>query len=330
MPIIQIRGKVVVKLDYFGFITMVQKLLLSLLLFLFASPMALHITAYAHSGANTSEEEKESDEFRISLFPEDTYEITFFHEPQISESKFTMRLHYKGVVAGCAHMDDITSEEEQEKYNFKNGISTKITNGTLKVLISQPVINDSDENPRYTSYDCDIKHNESYVDLEVDRDMLIRKKIKKMGFKNIKTADFGNFEIDVNKDRFIIKTPTEHGETWQTLWFFPKNTIMLIAPRAKADVNVLEQLKDFGVKRGLTPMEDVLDGYNLPNTANNYMFFVDKKAKIVSKLTPEHNNYNIGKITATKTYYGPKGAREEPYTLDVMAKLPLIHKIKED
>jgi len=309
---------------------MVQKLLLSLLLFLFASPLALHSTAYAHSSGNTSEEEKESDDFRISLFPENVYEIAFFHEPQKSESKFTMRLYYLGVVAGCAHMDDMTSEKDQEKHNFINGISTKITNGTLKVIISQPAISDSDENPRYTNYDCDIKHNESYVDLEVDRDMLIKKKIKKIGFKNIKTTDFGNFEIDVNKDRFIIKTPSEHGEVWQKLWFFPKNSVMLIAPKAKSNVNVLEQLKEHGAKYGLIPMDKVLDGYKLPITAKNYIFFADPKGKVAPKIKPENNSYDLGTVTATKTYYGPSGAKEEPYEIDVMAKLPLIRKIKDN
>ncbi len=308
---------------------MVKKLFLSLLfLFLFIIAVAPYSLVHAHSNSTPSGEEQETNKFRISLFPEDTYEIAFFHEPQKSESKFTMRLYYKGVVAGCAHMDDVTSEKDQEKYNFENGISTKVTNNVLKVIISQPAIADSNENPRYSDYDCDIKHNESYVDLEVDRDMLIKKKIKKMGFNNIKTGDFGDFEIDVNKDRFIIKTPSENGELWQTLWFFPKNSIVLIAPKAKSDINVLEQLKEFGVKRGLVPMEEVLDGYKLPRNAKNYMFFTDPKGQIISKINSETNSFDIGAITATKTYYGPRGAQEEPYNIDVMARLPLIRKVR--
>ena len=310
--------------------TMVQKLLFSLLFSFMIASFLVHIPAHAqYGGADSSEEEEEDEEFRISLFPEHTYSISFFQEPRVSTKEFTMRLSYEGTVAGCAHMEDMTKEKDQERYNFKDGVSMNLTAGILEILISQPVLVDSDEEPRYTSYDCDIKHNDSYVDVKLNRNYLIKKKIEKIGFKNVKTADFGDFDIDVNKHRLILKTPSRKGEVWYTLWFFPKNSVVLIAPKAKSGLDVKEQIKEFAVSRGLVPMEQVLDGYTLPVTAENYMFFNDPKGVFTSKLSEESNDLQVGKITATKTYYGPNGAQEEPYTIDLHAKLPLVRKIQE-
>ena len=282
-----------------------------------------------YAGGNSSTEEKIDEEFRISLFPEDTYGIAFFHEPHKSEKDFTLRLFYYNTVAGCAHMEDLTKEEDQEKYNFVDGIATKIVSGIFEVIISQPSLIDSDDHPRYTNYDCETKHNDSYVDLKLDRDFLIRKKIKKMGFKNIHTADFGDFDIDINEQRFILKTPSQEGEIWYKLWFFPKNTVVLMVPQAKLGVDVKSDLKDFAMERGLVPLEDVLDGYQLPANAHNYMFFDDPKGVFASKLSEENNSLNAGTITAMKTYYGPGGTKQEPFSMDVIAKLPLVLKTQE-
>lgn len=309
---------------------MVQKLLFTLLFTLLTASIFISSAVKAqYSGANSSTEEKVDEEFRISLFPEDTYGIAFFHEPHKSEKKFTMRLFYYGSVSGCAHMEDLTKEEDQEKYNFVDGVSTKIVSGIFEVIISQPSLVDSDDHPRYTNHDCDIQHNDSYVDLTLDRDFLIRKKIKKMGFKNIKTADFGDFDIDVNEDRFILKTPSPEGEIWYKLWFFPKNSVVLLAPQAKLGVDVKDKLKDFAMKHGLVPLENVLEGYTLPHSAHNYMIFDDPKGVFTSKLSEEENALNAGTITATKTYYGPNGTKEESFSMDVIAKLPLVRKIQE-
>lgn len=310
---------------------MVQKLFFSFLFTLFAVSFLLNTPANAqYSGGNTSTEEKMDEEFRISLFPEDTYGVAFFHEPLKSDKTFTLRLFYYNTVSGCAHMEDLTKEEDQEKYNFVNGVTTKIVSGTFEVIISQPGLIDSDDHPRYTNHDCEINHNDSYVDIKIDRDFLIKKKIKKIGFNNIYTADFGDFDIDINEERFILKTPSPEGELWYKLWFFPKNSVVLLVPLAKLGVDVKDKLKDFAAKRGLVPMDQVLDGYTLPHSAHNYMFFNDPKGVFASKLSEENNSLNAGTINATKTYYGPGGTKEESYSMDVIAKLPLVRKIKED
>lgn len=300
---------------------MVQKLLFSLLFLVFTAPFLLHGPAHAKD----NKKDDEADKYRISLFPENWYEMSFFNNPRQSESIFTIRLFYHGVAAGCGHMKDLTSEKDQKRYEFKNGISTDIVNGTLKVLISQPTLVESDEDPRYTNYDCDIQHNESYVDLKLSRDAMIRKKIKAIGIKNVKTGDFGDFDIDINKERFIFKGKSPHGESWQTLWFFPKNTVILSAPKASAGIDVKEQIKTFAAARGLVPMENVLDGYKLPVTAHNYMYFNDPRGVYANKLNEEQNDLVAGTITATKTYYGPNGPQEEPYTLELHARLQSLN-----
>ena len=227
-----------------------------------------------------------------------------------------MRLAAHGEVSGCATMSD--SEVEIEK-----------AHNTLRLKIEDPqIILDSNKRlskhykSRYGNHDCEIKRNISSFDIKLDRDILIKKKIKHISLTSKEYGPFGKMDIYVDKYKIEISTKSYSGDEMTTLWFFPKNSLVLHAPKAKIGQNIQGLIREYGISRGLEPIEDALDKYELPYNANDYVFFTDPSKYIISQLTSLDQNIVVGKITPNKTIYDANGSKEEPYDLDIYATLP--------
>lgn len=230
-----------------------------------------------------------------------------------------MRFQAVGVVAGCATMKKgHLSKADKEQYkNIKDGAQVDYLGKKVRVAILDTQLKISDKDPRYGNHDCTKSHNISYVDIDFDRDDLIKKGTNKLELKSVKYGNFGEHELDVNKDRLIFKVKTSEGEYWPTFWFFPSNSITLYATGAKQGENVTELIREFGISHGLIPMEDVLDGYNLPHTALSHVFFADPTGKFINRLNEDNQSAFVGKIKPTRTVYGVDGPREESYGVDL-------------
>lgn len=244
-----------------------------------------------------------------SLFRRDFYTLELLHAPHQSESEFTVRLASYGDVAGCAEMSSASVETETVLDTIK-----------IDVRNSEPRIDR--RQPRYTNYDCETKILKSYFDIEMDRDELIEKGIEKVKLTNERYGDFTTSEIDVSKEKIDWWIKSEIGEYLHTLWFFPKNTVILHAPAAKQGQDVQPLIRDFGMARGLTPIEDKYKDYELPHDALHYAYFTDPTGYIVNQLDEIGDNVAVGEIVPTRTVHGPNGAREEPYPITVHATLP--------
>lgn len=294
---------------------MIKKILLSLLTLAVISPTATN----AQSGGQTTTIRIKTDS--ISLFPRNYYTLAFFNDPRISESDFTIRFRAYGVVAGCASMAEDTLPEGQEDMykNIKDGAQIKYVPKKLKIAILDRVISLDEEDPRYTPHDCSIKHNESFVDIPLNRDNLIKRGIEKIKLDSIKYGDFGEHEIEVDESRVTLKLKSWAGEYWPTFWFFPSNSIVLKTTSAKHGEDVTEMIREFGISHGLIPMEDVLEDYKLPHTAKDYVYFTDPSRRFLERLNDETPSIFVGKINPTRTIYGVDGPRELSYAVDVMA-----------
>ncbi len=244
-----------------------------------------------------------------SLFPRYSYGVEFFNNPNISESDFTMRLSSFGSVSGCAHMTDASVKQEQLNDKIK-----------LKVKDSKVKLNDD---PRYANHDCDIKHLESYFDVKLNRDKLIKNGIKKIALENEKYGEYTTSEIDVNEDRIEFKVPTSDlGFHLITFYFFPKNSVILHAPHAKLGLDVKDVIREYGEARGLKPIEDRFEKFMMPHAANNYVFFIDPKSVYVRQLDEVGQNVSIGDAVVSRTVYTANGPVEENVSLELMATLP--------
>lgn len=234
-----------------------------------------------------------------------------------------MRLQSYGVASGCAEMKKGRVEKElRKRYKeaIKNGyqVSYSAKGVRVEILDTEVKVNKKKHPDRYGTHDCDIKQLISYADIKLNRDELLKRGTEKIQIESIKYGDFGEHDLDVSKDRFIMKVKGNSGEYWHKFWFFPSNSIALEAPSAKQGQDVTELIREFGTSHGLIPMESVLKGYEIPYTAKNYVFFTDPSGKFINRLNDDTPNALVGKIQTTRTVYGVDGPREETQAIDLL------------
>lgn len=328
---------------YSGIQTMVKKISLptitafnSLLVIVTALLFCFPISAHAGTDAPSSDAppvqdappiEMESYGTPVAVLYDGYLMATFFHNPHVSENKFILRLSKYGALSGCVHLQ--RGEGPVGTTNLSVDHTTvKYVSDRLEIMLDMPVAALSDSEPRYANHDCETSHIEVFADIPLNRDILINKNIKKFAIK-LPTIDFGINDIDITKDRLIFKSnfAGQAPESWATLWFFPENTIKLYVPGANSDMNVIKEIRDFGIAHGLTPMDEVLKGYTLPHQANDYVYFVDSKQVFLRELNVTDNNKQIGEIRIAKTYKGPEGPQERIKPLPIFGNLVLEQKI---
>ncbi|MCK5374642.1 MAG: hypothetical protein KAJ40_05105 [Alphaproteobacteria bacterium] len=255
----------------------------------------------------------------VAILPSYAYYVSFMHSPNISESAFTMRIAQYGVVSGCIHLqkDDFTLEKEST-------VKTKYLGERMEFVLDMPVIALNDGEPRYSNYDCETSHLESYIDVRLDRDELLQKGIRKFSYKT-SDYDFGSYEIDLTKERLIFKgkNATGVGELWRTLWFFPKESLKLYVSGAKADLDLVQEIRDFGLARGLIPMDKAIEGYIQPYQEKHSVYFTDPRKIYMRDLTIKDDKKEVGSIGVNKTYYGPDGTEDHLKALPIHAALVL-------
>lgn len=286
--------------------------------------IALIMTASLSPSVSYAKKKNAPERKSVKLLANHAFGVSFIHNSSESDSAFTMRLSQFGVVGGCGRSEDTTSPKDLKKFNLEDGVSTKFMTGRLEIVMSMPETFNSDDKPRYTSYDCETKNSENYVDIKLDRDELIKKKVKAFGFKTT-LMDLGSYDIEINKDRLIFKAKRfdGSGEEWQELWFFPKNTVALSIPGAKTGQDLKMDIRDYGRAHGLIPMDEELEGYTSPSSALNSIYFNDPKRIYARQLSAKNNNIKVGDITNQRTFYGPNGPEQRPYLMAVHATLPL-------
>lgn len=264
-----------------------------------------------------------------SILPRNRYNLSFFDDPSVqSESGFIMRFMAEGVVAGCAQMKKgrIPFAQRDLYKNVKDGAQVDFSSDRANVAIVDTRVDLNDREPRYSLSDCEIKNSVSFVDVPFDRDNLIERGIKKFEITSVIYGDFGQHEIDINKDRFIFKSPTpDSGEIWSTYWFFPPNSVTLIASKTKQGLDLKDVIREFGISHGLVPMDEALEGYTLPHTAKNYVIFADPRERFSSQLETS-DSVPVGVVRSSRTIYGVNGPTEQEVVLDVSAIRPFAQK----
>lgn len=294
---------------------MVQKLLLSaafsfLALSAFAPTTASadDVKAYQVSKYNGATATVEITDNPVSLIPRYGYEVRFYNNPNISESDFTLVLSSPTSVSGCTHMSEAKLKEER----VNSRIKLNITDSEIAL----------DDDLRYATNDCDIKHNRSFFEVKLNRDDLIENGVKKIALESKRYGEFTTSDIDVNEQRIEFRAKSGNYESLITFWFFPKNSVILHTAQSKLGLDVKDQIREFGLERGLIPLDEEMKGFELPHNAMNYVFFKDPKSVYVRQLSEVGEHVDAGMITATRTVYTSSGPTDEPYRLNLMATLP--------
>lgn len=270
-----------------------------------------HNPAYA-VGKDSNTETKEVPKGLQGLLPRTFYVTQFFQDPSLPENEFYIKIASYGAVSGCAELTF-------SKQEIKDGVET------ITVQIKDPeVMVKKFNNPRYTNYDCKINTLSASVDVKLNRDTLMNHNVTKINIESEKYGKFNSADIKVTEQKIEMTTKSPEGDQMDTLWFFPKNTVLLLAPNAKKSDGLATQqlIKEFGIAQGFKPMEDVLDGYELPYNAENFALFVDETGSVRDQLKTPDDFVPIGHIKPTRKVHGPQGTYDESYDVEVFASLP--------
>ncbi len=313
----------IIEFDYLGIITMVKKLLLLISFISTTSLMASPAAAQTADGGDDPKYVRKS----INLLPQHFFMVDLFNTPSVSETEFTMRLIVPGDVAGCAEITEtFISTSQKKKYEaMVSGVQQKYVGTSLKISVLKPQLSLADSDPRYSHYDCDLKQNTAYIDIKLDHAELLKEKPEKIKMEVVSfnnETDFGEYKIQIHKDRFVLEGVSIDGPAWFTQWFFPKNTVILHTPQSKTGQDVQDMIRDFGIAQGLTPMEQHFEKFELPNDAYNYVIFVDNSEYVANQIKSLDDNVVIGNIKPTRTRFTASGETVETYDLPVYARKP--------
>ena len=242
-----------------------------------------------------------------NLLSRSYYKVSFFNTPHLSDNTFTMRVQAFGKVSGCAHTTGSYVEIDKSI-------------GTLKIEVVESEILLDDKEPLYSNHECEIKQNESFFDVLLDRDQMIEDEIEKISLRSREYGDFSTVEIKVKEDSIKLTIPGNQQEYNTTFWFLPQNTVVLEAPKAKNRDDVRDAIRAFGIDNGLTPIKKPFKSYELHHDLHNYVVFSDTKGRFTKGLDSLDERTPVGQVTLSKTRYGANGPAEELYNLELVAK----------
>lgn len=249
------------------------------------------------------------------IFGRSYYAARLYRDPYNPATKLTIRFSNLGNVTGCASMTDFVVKSTQKKTE-------------MQVENTDREIERDWSKTRYSNYDCEIMMNEAYFDVPLDVTQLTANNIKKISVKSTKYGSFMDVNVDATPQKITFSTAFKDIPGMPTLktsgvyWLYPPRTVILYAPSAKAGQDVIPQLKEFAVQKGLKPIEQILPGFTLADSATNYYFFFDPTGDIRDKITSPDDSLPVGKMTVSRTVYGANGPVEEPMSLDVHASMP--------
>ncbi|MBI1300761.1 MAG: hypothetical protein GC137_03790 [Alphaproteobacteria bacterium] len=244
-----------------------------------------------------------------SLLPRDHYNVEFYNDPQYSENLFIMRLFPSGELSGCANIR-------------KGSAQTKLLMEQLELKVADPSYSVSRSQPRYSHYDCDLKIGGTIIDIPLDRDELINGNIKKIALQSRQYGEFMTSELKISKEKLELFTPNNEGGSLVTFWFFSPNDVILHVPNAPTGVNVQNELREFAQARGLVPLEQVYEDFELPYNALHYALFKNDSSDIAGQLNHADDYIKLGTIEKMRILLGADGPYQEPFQMDVIARLP--------
>ena len=278
--------------------------------FNFAFIFTLSLVVFASANPAFAQFEDDEDfEPYYSLMDRSYYTVRFLRNPNEGSGKFTMRVTSPGTLSGCLTM----SEPE---------VTVKRSIKKIKIELVDSEIELKDDETHYGNYMCDKETHTAYFEVTLDRDELIENKVESIMIDSEKYGQFTEDKINVTKERIVLRTLYPWGVEHITYWFYPENTVILHVPKAKAGEDVKPLIHAFAEQRGLVPMEDILDGFELPYWANAMMYFTDPSGAIIRQLSGPGGNEVVGTITTQHPIHTRNGEIMQTSTLDVMARKP--------
>lgn len=243
-----------------------------------------------------------------NMFQHSSYDVRFIRN-HATPDKVMLRLISNGDVTGCAHMTG-------------NKVDMIRRGKILRMEITDSELELDNKDARYAHYDCDLSMNRAYVDILLDRDKLINDNVETISIQSEKYGSYADSDLDITKDRLRLTTHSNWTKSIYTYWFYPENTVILYAPHARQGEDIRGKLRTLGLSQGLIPLEESLKGFEIPVSIKTAYYFTDPGAKVTSLLQDGAESTTFGELTLNQVMYGPDGAYDSPYTIDVLARYP--------
>lgn len=258
-----------------------------------------------------------------SLVPNFIYYIGLIRKPGASPDDLNLQIFSPNTVVGCLTMESPTIEP------VKMGT-------TLQLKITDGYIGPDTETIRYYHYNCEPNTGILQVGTTLSKQQLKEDGIKKLVIFSDAIGAFNDILLDISDERTHIISKIENieklgipisaSESTSTFWNYPENTMILSSSSTDLrNETVIKSLKNLARSKGLTPLDEILSGFEARHQQNNMLYVVDTQGIFKSKLSTLADSFILGSIKQSETYYGTTGPFEKPVKKAVIARMPGLY-----
>jgi hypothetical protein len=195
----------------------------------------------------------------------------------------------------------------------------------LTMTSAEPVL---DRTVRYAHYECDVRRQFEQVDLPLNRADLLEKGINKIMISNGKGAS-RDITLDVTDYKITAMASGKRVANQvsgvpgagpiSSYWFYPENTIVLSTLGKPVTKEIAAEITDKAKLVGLTPMNEIIAGFETPSKDN--LYFVDQGGRFKNEVA------NAGRPVLFNTVSVAEAGSpyQQPVEVAVFAKLPGVN-----
>ncbi|MCB9983333.1 MAG: hypothetical protein H6861_06640 [Rhodospirillales bacterium] len=258
-----------------------------------------------------------------SLLPNFIYYFTFLRKPGAAPDDLNLYIFSPGTVTGCLSKE----QAGLETVKIAPALQIKITEGQTSV---------DTETVRYFHYECKPETGMVEMQITLSKEQLAKDKINKLVLYSEAVGPFNDIMLDMQDDRINVESrlcdlsrfglPTKGIPTTFTYWLYPENTMVLQTSSADSrDQKIRSEVLALARRRGLTPLEEIIPGFEKEHLNDNKLFVVDRAGRYKEELADPRNTFTLGQIQQSEMYFGAKGPYNKTVEIPVYARAPGIH-----
>jgi hypothetical protein len=270
-------------------------------------PINQYDEKYKPEGPASKDDKKDKNFTAVNGFT-----LHFVRDLNVGADEAVLRISQPVSVNGCV---DITMEPPVVE---QRGAAISITVKQPKIVLNKK--------PQYSTHGCRMKMTGANADVKLNRADIMENGVKQIAFKVSGAPD--TYMVDVTHNRLTLIPKTSYMfkpnigmgmPDPMTYWFYPVNTIVLIAPRATQDVT--EEITKLAHRNQMVGLEDTLIGFEQPPARENKLYFVDQTGKTAKQIDTEGTVF-LGQVPQLTAYRGAQGTYEKETGIDVLAHRP--------
>lgn len=257
------------------------------------------------------------------LIPGTSYEIYFARTPDTPKDFATLRISQAISVNGCMNIEQDPIKVEKVGKSFLVHVSAP------KAKIDKSI--------RNTVSGCKQGGITPAMEVQINHKDVLNGDLKQLQLKSPAGVDIYDisatkYAIHITPKSQKVFTPFPMGEEKPeegekitlSYWFYPEDMVVLYANDASADQDITQQITTMAALHNLIPASQHLKDFHPPHTQNNAYYFIDPGAKFAN-IQPQGEPQFIDSITVEEQFLGSEGAYTMPRKVDIFARKPGIY-----